>query len=200
MNHVKNLDFLSSERARVRLLGIIAHAQSVLQQQILPLRPPPHWDLFCNQFDCIAARYKFFVLEGRSRTGKTYFVRNHTGNPADVYQMNCASGAEPDLREFNWFVHTTVLFDEAHPDMVLKQRLLFQSQPAMVRLGMSTTNCHSYEVCLFQKKLVICANGWSRQVQGLRDSGRVDDADWLVANSFHADIGNYKLFEEHINL
>ena len=42
-------------------------------------------------------RYKFLVLAGPSRLGKTVFARSLSQTPERLLEVNCAAGKEPDL-------------------------------------------------------------------------------------------------------
>ena len=132
-----------------------------------------------EQFSGLARdRYKFLVLVGRSRTGKTCYARQLCCPAHQTLELNCAAGAEPDLREYDCDKHGAILFDEASPAMVLLQKKLFQAQPAWVQLGSSTTNCHSYKVMLGRVPLIICSNSWLEQTEQLTEA----DREWITAN------------------
>ena len=51
------------------------------------------------------------------------------GDPAKVFEVNCASTPDPDLRQFDPLQHEGILFDEAQPKTVCDQRKLFQAPP-----------------------------------------------------------------------
>ena len=89
----------------------------------------PVADAFLAQFASIKSRYKTLVLRGRSGTGKTSYARSLTGNPAEVFEVNCANCPEPEIRGFLYRVRNIISFDEATPSMVLAQKKLFQSPP-----------------------------------------------------------------------
>ena len=82
---------------------------------------------------------------GESKTGKTVWAKNITGNPAEVFYVNCAKCPEPDLRGLKAH-HKVILLDEASAKMVIAQKLLIQGPPDWVSLGCSTTNCHAYQI------------------------------------------------------
>ena len=83
------------------------------------------------------------------------------------------------MRQFQWSRHKLVLFDEAHPEMVAKQRLLFQAGTQIVQLGTSATNCHSYSVFVHRVRMVLASNYWSRELKTLSE----DDRAWLAGNA-----------------
>ena len=70
-------------------------------------------------------RKKFLVLEGKSGTGKTEFVRGLFG-PGKTLELNCGGVVAVNLREFRPLEHKVILWDEASPDLVLENRKLFQ--------------------------------------------------------------------------
>ena len=55
---------------------------------------------FLSLCEQIAGRYTFLVIHDPSRTGKTSYCRQVLGDVSKVLALNCASGAEPDLRAF----------------------------------------------------------------------------------------------------
>ena len=93
----------------------------------------------------------------------------------------CVLCGPPPLVSFDYRKHKVVLFDEASVELVLRNRKLFQCPNAMVALGTSATNCHSYNVYVNNTMLVICSNGWQEQ---LRKSDW-DGAQWILANQVY---------------
>ena len=61
-----------------------------------------------------------------------------------------------------------------------------------MELGCSATNCHSYKVLLSGIKLVICSNGWTEAVAGMKSQA---DKDWLQDNSFVLDVGSEPMYQ-----
>ena len=127
-----------------------------------PFRKLEEWEEMEAQFRELRSRYKFFVLDGASRTGKSSWAFWIFGDPKQVFYVNCAHCSEPDLRKFDRDVHKAILFDEATPKMVLNQRLLFQGPPCFIKLGTSTTNCHAYDVFVSGIRFIICSNTLGR--------------------------------------
>ena len=111
-----------------------------LKGSLKPFKRYPAVQQFLAQYRKIRSRYKFLVLEGRSGTGKTYFAKWMCGDPSTTLECNCACTPEPDLRDFDTLFHQLILFDEAAPTMVIRQKKLFQSPPSNVLLGSSATN------------------------------------------------------------
>ena len=139
---------------------------------------------FLNQFKKAKHRYKFLVLAGPSRVGKTAFARSLCGPGMETLEVNCSSGAEPDLKAYRFRRHEVVLFDEIEAEQVASQRKLFQAQASPVQLACSSTNCYSYEVTLWRKKLVLATNNWHSSLQLLHSEDRA----WIRANSIVLDV------------
>ena len=177
--HIKELELhemhLEQEAVRIaqaeayRLLGIILKSQQVY----------PEAEAFVKQFETPLHRYQFLVLSGPSKVGKTAFARSLCDSGLETLELNCASGAEPDLRAYRLRKHGLILFDEIVAQQVVAQRKLFQAQSARVQLGCSATNCHSYDVFVWRTKMVLASNNWESSLAELSDS----DQAWVVANS-----------------
>ena len=146
---------------------------------------------FQDQFLELRSRYKFLVVTGASQTGKTVWASNITGNHDDVFYVNCAQCPEPYLRALRRH-HKVILLDEASPEMIINQKLLIQGPPDWVKLGCSTTNCHSYEIFVSGIQFVICSNKWLSQVCQLKE---VEDREWLTDNSFVIDVGRTRMYK-----
>ena len=161
-----------------------------LKNTVRAFKPQPLLEVFQEQFKVIRSRYKFFVANGDSCTGKTVWAKHITGNTAEVYYVNCASCPEPDIRLLKAH-HKVILLDEASPAMILRQKLLIQGPPDFVSLGCSTTNCHAYQVFVSGIQFVICSNKWISEVDNLEC---VEDREWLRENSIVLDVGKEPMF------
>ena len=62
--------------------------------------------------------------------------------------------------------------------MILKNRKVFQCPNAMVMLGQSKTNCHSYSIYVNETLLEIASNEWQESVDALSRASR----HWIHAN------------------
>ena len=158
----------------------------------MPFRHIPQWDEMEAQFTELRSRYKFFVLEGQSRTGKSSWAFWVFNDPKKVFYVNCAHCSEPDLRKFDWDVHKAILLDEASPQMVLDQRLLMQGPPCFVKLGMSTTNCHAYDAFTSGTRMIICSNTWAEDVEEIKKTG---ERQWIKENQIYYNTGSQPLFQ-----
>ena len=102
---------------------------SQLKATIKPFKRYPEIQRWKAFFKKVQSRYPFLVLEGSSCTGKTFFAKFMDGDPKYCYECNCACSVDPDLRGFDPLQHQTILFDEATPKMVIRNKKLFQAPP-----------------------------------------------------------------------
>lgn len=181
---LRELDVLEAEEEKEAIRRCQAEATLALQGDLCTWKTFPEVAAWARQYDLMQHRYKFLVLQGPSRLGKTVFARSLAPIGTEVLELNCAAGVEPDLRAYRLTVHGLVLFDEIEAEVVLKQRKLFQACAAPVQLGCSATNCHSYSVFVHRKRLVLASNNWHASVKGLPSS----DQAWLQANSIVLDV------------
>jgi len=166
------------ERKQVQTAKRIA--LSVLEPAAKPFKTFAAIEEWKAQYRAVRWRYKFLVLVGPSRMGKTQLARSLVEPAAaEILELNCSSGDDPAMREFIWTRHKLILFDEAHPQMVARQRLLFQAGTQDITLGTSATNCHSYNVYCHQVRMVLCTNCWEEETRGMIP----EDREWLAANS-----------------
>ena len=154
------------------------------QQGVAPLRKPsrhvPAVDDWLASFRATRMRYKFLVLEGPSCVGKTQF--SSSLSPRNKFlEVDCSGCVEPDLRRYDALLHDVILFDEATCELVLRCKKLFQASLSTVILASSGTNCHSYQVWVYRKQLIVSSNRWSLELAQLSHP----DREWLVANSVH---------------
>ena len=133
-------------------------------------------------------RYKFLVLEGESRYGKSMFALKIAGR-AKTLDLSCAGQLHPDLRSHDPFVHKAVLFDEAPVAMILAYKRHFQAPSTVLDCGTSATNNWSYKVWLHQQKLIVTSNTWTQELQDISPA----DSDWIRADSVHI-VVDYKMW------
>ena len=108
---------------------------------------------FKEQFnDSTLARFKFLVIVGESRTGKTVFAENMYDNP---FIMN--SGWNFGTYDAN--VHDCIVCNDIHDiaTKVREYRTLFQSS-GTTALGESRTNCYQKDVNTLKRLIIITMN------------------------------------------
>ena len=139
--HVKELEQHEQELEKEAVKQAMAEAERLLSQRLKKQEVFAEAEAFVRQFDEALHRYKFLVLAGPSRVGKTAFARSLCEEGKEVLEVNCASGEDPNLRAYRLRRHGLILFDEIVAGQVVAQRKLFQAQVAPVQLGCSATNC-----------------------------------------------------------
>ena len=187
----RNMEYLEQQLQRTVIDLTIEAINKKVQGEQKPFRQIPGWDEFRKEHEEYANRYDFFVLEGESKTGKSSWIYWALGDPSRVYYTNCANCDEPDLRKFSWLNHKIILLDEAHPKMIVGQRLLFQCPPTYVKLGQSDTNCYSYDAFVSGTMLCICSNNWENEVNSLENEA---DRKWIRDNQVYYNTGKEPLF------
>ena len=182
--HVKELEQHEEELEKEAVKLAMAEASSLLNNSLKKQKFYEKAEAFTRQFEEPRHRYKFLVLSGPSRVGKTAFARSLCEEGKEVLEVNCASGDEPNLRAYRLRRHGLILFDEIVAGQVAQQRKLFQAQSAPVQLGCSATNCHSYDVFVWRKRLVLASNNWHTSLAALG----APDQEWIHANSIVLDV------------
>jgi len=181
---IKELDTTDMELEREAIEIAQAQVNHLLGAVEKPPKAYPKVQAFLDQFKMPRHRYKFLVLSGPSRLGKTAFARTLCDTGLMTLEIDCAGGLEPDMRAYRLRKHGLVLFDEIKADQVAAQRKLFQAGSSEVQMGCSAANCHSYPVYVWRKKLVLAGNDWHESVASLPP----DDKDWIKCNCIVLDV------------
>ena len=189
--HQQNLDALQLNDKAAALEKVRQEIIARTSEQRCAWRTIPMFERYRQQFNAIRARYPFFVVEGKTQTAKSSWAKDIFGDPSKVHYVNAACCDEPDLRKFDFFKHRAIIYDEASPKMVIRQKVLFQATTDYVKLGQSTTNCYSYDTFVSGIMHIICSNTWTADLEKLKD----DDYDWIVENCYHYDTGYKPLYE-----
>ena len=189
--HIKELQAYDQEMEKIAVKQAVAEAGQLLGGTLKEQKHYPKVQAFINQFKKPRHRYMFLVLAGPSRVGKTAFARSLCGPGMETLELNCSSGAEPDLKAYRFRRHEVLLFDEIEAEQVAAQRKLFQAQAAPVQLACSSTNCFSYEVFVWRKKFVLASNNWNSSLDKLQAADRA----WIIANSIVLEVNEAMYFE-----
>ena len=126
----------------------LAQAQKVFCQQVLASLAP--WQRqYCEELP----RYKFLLLRGASRTGKSTLAKSLGKQP---YIQTVQNAEVPDLKGFDRNTHSHIIFDNVNDmSFVLESRALFQANVDFHTLGESKTGMYSYKVWLWRIPLVV---------------------------------------------
>ena len=165
------------EQERLRVLAsVMAKAK--------PPRFPEGVRVWQNQWeDGCKDRYLFLVLESPTRMGKTRFVQNAlVDSPEQALILDCADAVIPALKgNYIRSKHPLIMFDEAHAQMVIRCKKLFQASINPVTYGSSPTNAYVHTVWVYGVKMVIGSNCWAEEVSKLSES----DREWIKSNQVY---------------
>jgi len=183
--HVQNVRDQEQMERENKMRKVLANAHSNISATMKPRRRIAEVDdIWLMEQELCLDRQRFLVLDGPSRLGKTQFALQIRGATATL-EVNCAQCMrEPDLRTYEHGRHLAIIFDEAHAEMVVNCKRLFQAPPAMIQMAASATNCFGYSVCVHQVLLIVCSNKWRLELESLPRA----DAEWLERNSVYVHV------------
>ena len=162
----------------------------------------PEIELWRKSYYVAQSRYRFAVLDGPSRTGKTRFAYSLSPPPREdmsslsskqelsplarrkcIYYADC-SGGLPDLRQFRRALHPILILDELHPKNAVMLKKIMQASNDDAVMGASPTMQHVYRINTYRTMIVVTTNTWAAGLQEVS----VEDADWLKANSVYVHV------------
>jgi hypothetical protein len=189
--NLENMDRWHRERCELRVATVMqARAERALRRQ-RPFKRFAMVEQWLAQYEDTLDRYRFLVLEGPSRLGKTAFVYS-LAPASSIYEMSCSGETRPDLRAYNAIEHTILFFDECTPEMTVAMKKVFQAGSRPVTLNTSATNMFAIKVSLGGKRIVCAANDWTARLRKMP----AEDSDWVLANSFHLRVTSPMFREE----
>ena len=185
--NIENLEDVVQYRSQAATAQYIMAIQTRLADLRKPMQEPHEIEEWRAQYDKLEERYRMLVLHGRSKTGKTMWARTAFGPQKYCYEVNCSSGQEPDMRNFDFWFHKFIMLDEAKPEQILRNKKFVQAQPLECVLGTSNTNCHRYLKICHRVPIIICCNDWEPLFLALKTDA---DREWLTANCVVRKIDN----------
>ena len=142
--------------------------------------------------DELQGRFKFVVFDGPAKTGKSQYVRMQYPVGA-LLELDCSGrNLYPDLKQFVRPRHTAILYDEGTPEMVLQQKLVFQSSNAWCTLGNSPCNRDVYHRWFYGTHQIICSNTWTADLAKIYCW---EDFEWLDQNSIVISVQHGTFFD-----
>ena len=129
-------------------------------------------------------RFKFLVLKGPSRMGKTQLASSLFERKRTLL-TGCQNAKEPNLAGYKKSQHRCIVYDEAGPAMVVSNKVLFQASSDDAMLCQSQCQQHTKRYFLYSVPMVICTNKW------IGDEGvklDAEDTEWLESNSVVVEI------------
>ena len=154
------------QRRRAEVARELAPLQSAFRADVMASLMP--WR---NQYEARLPRYKFLVLMGASRTGKSTLARSLGGTP---FTQTVQSAQSPDLRGYDPSLHSYIIFDNVNDmEFVLDHRALFQANNDVHTLGESRTGMYSYDVWIWKVPIIVTVDlsaRWDRTEPWIRDN------------------------------
>jgi hypothetical protein len=159
-----------------------ASEQSAALQAIaamaLPMKPlHPSIEAWMMHFEEVDDRYKFLVLFGPSRTGKSRLARSLFGNERTLV-VDILNAEHPNLKSYSRIKHRAILLDEMKgAEFIVKNKKALQAHVDGAELGQSPTQQFVYNVFLWRTPLIITTNNF--------DLSKMSpiDRDWVLANA-----------------
>lgn len=181
---LQTLDLWYKEMKMAELQEEQRKVEVLLRAQMRPFWTVPIVEDWKHSYTSLAMRYKFLVLDGPSRTGKSAFARSLASSPSACLELDCSGASEPDARGFQRGVHDAIIYDEASVDMILACKKLMQAGIGTVTMGGSRTNIYSYSIWVHAIKMIVCSNTWQAQLR----KAEPEDAAWVEANSVYLSV------------
>lgn len=131
-----------------------------------------------------AWRFKFLLLRGRSRMGKSQKAMSLYGIKGSLL-VNCQGLKSdlPSLRSATKGNIKCIVFDEISAEQVLANKLVFQAGPWPVTLGQSACGQHAYALNVYALPMICCSNDFkTTEADGLSK----EQAQWLKENMLEA--------------
>jgi hypothetical protein len=181
--YLKDLEHVEQHFRQKEIEQEIVRVQRVLAGRRRPFCSLEQVQVWQNQYSDDNFRFRFLVLEGPSRFGKTQFARSIVPEE-NILELSCSGGVPIDLKSFQRHKHKLILFDEIEAPQVLALRKAFQAGPSPVQMGQSQTGMYTYSVFLYRVMFVLCSNTWTESLSKLKQG----DAAWIEANQIHVEV------------
>ena len=135
----------------------------------------------------VLTRFKFLVLAGDSRYGKTRFACNLWGC-ARTFVANCQGVTQPSLMGYDPRLHRCILLDEPGPELVASCKVFLQAAVEGTEMFQSPTQRFVRWVWVYQVPIIICTNKW------ISWQDNSDLARWIRENQVLVEVHDF-LFE-----
>ena len=131
-------------------------------------------------------RFKFLILEGPSRFGKTRFACELFGSEFTCV-INCQGVQQPYLARYDAGKHKAILLDEPSAELVGRCKVFLQAGLDGCELYQSATQRYTKWYCVYSVPIIICTNDWSSQHVKIG----VELALWISQNSVHIPVKDF---------
>ena len=118
--------------------------------------------------------------------GTTLLVQGALVNhPSQALKLDCADAVVPALKDnfsrLDRLDNILIMFDEAHAEMIIRCKKVFQAGMNLVTYGSSATNLNVTHAWLHGIQLVIGAHVWLEELERPKPY----DRQWVEDNSVH---------------
>ena len=147
--------------------------------------PVEDWRLqYDRKFYGVLTRFKFLVLFGDSRWGKTRFACNLWGC-ARTFVANCQGVTQPSLLGYDPRIHSCIVLDEPGPDLVNSIKVFLQAAVEGTEMFQSPTQRFVRWVWVYQVPIIISTNNWISWT----DNSSL--AKWIRENQVLVEVSDY---------
>ena len=143
--NIKQLRFVEDAKRDLRARLLRQKVEEKLRAGQKRFRQIPLVTAWQQQFADDLDRYRFLVLDGPSRQGKTRFAESLVAANRWFY-CDCSACVIPDLRQFRRDEHDLILFDEMKASSAIVIKKVLQASNDVCSLGSSPTQQHVYSV------------------------------------------------------
>jgi hypothetical protein len=179
-NMIREVEYLKGKEQELLDKDEQWKVQQLLAKTFKPFKTYPKVTAWLQMFQEAKygklSRFRFLVLEGPSKLGETQLAQSFFGTERTLV-INCQDVAEPNLEGYIRGIHKAIVFDEANWELVIKNKMLFQSAVDGVQVMQSRCQQFARWKFLYQTAMIVCTNHW------LADDERTEHRDWLRQNS-----------------
>ncbi len=163
-------------------------AVAVIATALMPFLTIPEVEEWRRQYADPAfehiTRFKFLVLEGESRWGKTRFACALFGILL-TYVCQCQGVKQPHLSRYDRRRHKAIVLDEPSAELVENCKAFLQAGVDGCELYQSPTQRFTRWFCVYKVPIIICTNQWFTPDM---DPSLVR---WIKENSVHYYVNDY---------
>eukprot|EP00929_Paragymnodinium_shiwhaense_P115507 TRINITY_DN8443_c0_g1_i2.p1 TRINITY_DN8443_c0_g1~~TRINITY_DN8443_c0_g1_i2.p1 ORF type:complete len:572 (+),score=60.98 TRINITY_DN8443_c0_g1_i2:98-1813(+) len=169
----------------------LAERIAAFHEQVALMRKPAVYvpkveERWKPQFEAVKDRYKFLVLWGPSKYGKTQYAFGLFGKRRTLY-ADCSQSQHPDLRDWDPMIQRCIILDEIKLPAAMALKRLIQAPADPVQMGTTATQQWSYRVWVARTGFVLTSNTFRSEFEKLPK----EDQDWIRRNAIVVHVTDY---------